>query len=151
METNMKAILLKDVKGQGKKGEIVSVSDGYARNYLFPRNLAQEATAQNLNSAQVKQEAAAHKKEMEKKNAQELAKQLENKGVVIKAKCGSTGRLFGAITNAEIAEALNQQTGLELDKKKVVLANPIKELGEYTITVKLYAGVQATIGLKVEE
>jgi large subunit ribosomal protein L9 len=151
METNMKVILLKDVKGQGKKGEIVSVSDGYARNYLFPRNLAQEATAQNLNSAQVKQEAAAHKKEMEKKNAQELAKQLENKGVVIKAKCGSTGRLFGAITNAEIAEALNQQTGLELDKKKVVLANPIKELGEYTITVKLYAGVQATIGLKVEE
>lgn len=151
METNMKVILLKDVKGQGKKGEIVSVSDGYARNYLFPRNLAQEATAQNLNSAQVKQEAAAHKKEMEKKNAQEMAKQLENKGVVIKAKCGSTGRLFGAITNAEIAEALNQQTGLELDKKKVVLANPIKELGEYTITVKLYAGVQATIGLKVEE
>ena len=88
---------------------------------------------------------------MEKKNAQEMAKQLENKGVVIKAKCGSTGRLFGAITNAEIAEALNQQTGLELDKKKVVLANPIKELGEYTVTVKLYAGVQATIGLKVEE
>ena len=147
----MKDILLKDVKGQGKKGEIVNVSDGYARNYLFPRNLAQEATAQNLNSAQVKQEAAAHKKEMEKKNAQEMAKQLENKGVVIKAKCGSTGRLFGAITNAEIAEALNQQTGLELDKKKVVLANPIKELGEYTVTVKLYAGVQATIGLKVEE
>lgn len=151
MEPNMKVILLKDVKGQGKKGEIVNVSDGYARNYLFPRNLAQEATAQNLNSAQVKQEAAAHKKEMEKKNAQEMAKQLENKGVVIKAKCGSTGRLFGAITNAEIAEALNQQTGLELDKKKVVLANPIKELGEYTVTVKLYAGVQATIGLKVEE
>ena len=147
----MKVILLKDVKGQGKKGEIVNVSDGYARNYLFPRNLAQEATAQNLNSAQVKQEAAAHKKEMEKKNAQEMAKQLENKGVVIKAKCGSTGRLFGAITNAEIAEALNQQTGLELDKKKGVLANPIKELGEYTVTVKLYAGVQATIGLKVEE
>ena len=147
----MKVILLKDVKGQGKKGEIVNVSDGYARNYLFPRNLAQEATAQNLNSAQVKQEAAAHKKEMEKKNAQEMAKQLENKGVVIKAKCGSTGRLFGAITNAEIAEALNQQTGLELDNKKVVLANPIKELGEYTVTVKLYAGVQATIGLKVEE
>ena len=147
----MKVILLKDVKGQGKKGEIVNVSDGYARNYLFPRNLAQEATAQNLNSAQVKQEAAAHKKEMEKKNAQEMTKQLENKGVVIKAKCGSTGRLFGAITNAEIAEALNQQTGLELDKKKVVLANPIKELGEYTVTVKLYAGVQATIGLKVEE
>ena len=147
----MKVILLKDVKGQGKKGEIVNVSDGYARNYLFPRNLAQEATAQNLNSAQVKQEAAAHKKEMEKKNAQEMAKQLENKGVVIKAKCGSTGRLFGAITNAEIAEALNQQTGLELDKKKLVLANPIKELGEYTVTVKLYAGVQATIGLKVEE
>ena len=147
----MKVILKEDVKGQGKKGEIVNVSDGYARNYLFPRNLAQEATAQNLNSAQVKQEAAAHKKEMEKKNAQEMAKQLENKGIVIKAKCGSTGRLFGAITNAEIAEALNQQTGLELDKKKVVLANPIKELGEYTVTVKLYAGVQATIGLKVEE
>lgn len=147
----MKVILLSDVKGQGKKGEIVNVSDGYARNYLFPRNLAQEATAQNLNSAQVKQEAAAHKKEVEKKNAEQLAKQLENKGISIRAKCGSTGRLFGAITNAEIAEALNEQLGLALDKKKVALQNPIKELGEYTVSVKLYAGVQATIKVKVEQ
>ncbi len=147
----MKVILLSDVKGQGKKGEIVNVSDGYARNYLFPRNLAEEATAQNLNSAQVKKEAAAHKKAVEKKNAQQLAKELENKGITIKAKCGSTGRLFGAITSAEIADALREQMGMEIDKKKVVLANPIKELGKYTIVIKLYAGVQASIALNVEE
>lgn len=147
----MKVILLSDVKGQGKKGEIVNVSDGYARNFLFPRNLAQEANAQNLNSAQVRQDAAAHKKAVEKKNAEELAAQLADRGVTIQAKCGSTGRLFGAITNAEIAEALSAQTGLDIDKKKVVLQNPIKELGSYTVTLKLYAGVQTNIRLTVQE
>ena len=147
----MKVILLSDVKGQGKKGEIVNVSDGYARNFLFPRNLAQEANAQNLNSAQVRQDAAAHKKAVEKKNAEELAAQLADRGVTIQAKCGSTGRLFGAITNAEIAEALSAQTGLDIDKKKVVLQNPIKELGAYTVTLKLYAGVQTNIRLTVQE
>lgn len=147
----MKVILLSDVKGQGKKGEIVNVSDGYARNFLFPRNLAQEANAQNLNSAQVRQDAAAHKKAVEKKNAEELAAQLADRGVSIQAKCGSTGRLFGAITNAEIAEALSAQTGLDIDKKKVVLQNPIKELGTYTVTLKLYAGVQTNIRLTVQE
>ena len=147
----MKVILLSDVKGQGKKGEIVNVSDGYARNFLFPRNLAKEANAQNLNSAQVRQDAAAHKKAVEKKNAEELAAQLADRGVTIQAKCGSTGRLFGAITNAEIAEALSAQTGLDIDKKKVVLQNPIKELGTYTVTLKLYAGVQTNIRLTVQE
>ena len=147
----MKVILLSDVKGQGKKGEIVNVSDGYARNFLFPRNLAQEANAQNLNSAQVRQDAAAHKKAVDKKNAEELAAQLADRGVTIQAKCGSTGRLFGAITNAEIAEALSAQTGLDIDKKKVVLQNPIKELGTYTVTLKLYAGVQTNIRLTVQE
>ena len=147
----MKVILLSDVKGQGKKGEIVNVSDGYARNFLFPRNRAQEANAQNLNSAQVRQDAAAHKKAVEKKNAEELAAQLADRGVTIQAKCGSTGRLFGAITNAEIAEALSAQTGLDIDKKKVVLQNPIKELGTYTVTLKLYAGVQTNIRLTVQE
>ena len=147
----MKVILLSDVKGQGKKGEIVNVSDGYARNFLFPRNLAQEANAQNLNSAQVRQDAAAHKKAVEKKNAEELAAQLADRGVTIQAKCGSTGRPFGAITNAEIAEALSAQTGLDIDKKKVVLQNPIKELGTYTVTLKLYAGVQTNIRLTVQE
>ena len=147
----MKVILLSDVKGQGKKGEIVNVSDGYARNFLFPRNLAQEANAQNLNSAQVRQDAAAHKKAVEKKNAEELAAQLADRGVTIQAKCGSTGRLFGAITNAEIAEALSAQTGLDIDKKKVVLQNPLKELGTYTVTLKLYAGVQTNIRLTVQE
>ena len=129
----------------------MNVSDGYARNFLFPRNLAQEANAQNLNSAQVRQDAAAHKKAVEKKNAEELAAQLADRGVTIQAKCGSTGRLFGAITNAEIAEALSAQTGLDIDKKKVVLQNPIKELGTYTVTLKLYAGVQTNIRLTVQE
>ena len=88
---------------------------------------------------------------MEKKNAEELAAQLADRGVTIQAKCGSTGRLFGAITNAEIAEALSAQTGLDIDKKKVVLQNPIKELGTYTVTLKLYAGVQTNIRLTVQE
>ena len=147
----MKVILQQDVKGQGKKGQLIEASDGYARNFLFPRNLAQEANAQNLNSAQVRQDAAAHKKAVEKKNAEELAAQLADRGVTIQAKCGSTGRLFGAITNAEIAEALSAQTGLDIDKKKVVLQNPIKELGTYTVTLKLYAGVQTNIRLTVQE
>ena len=113
----MKVILLQDVKGQGKKGEIVNVSDGYARNFLFPRNMAEEANAQNLNNAQVRKDAAAHRVVVEREKAAELAKKLEQNGIVIKGNAGSAGRLFGSITNTEISQELEKQTGYQIDKK----------------------------------
>ncbi len=146
----MKVILLQDVKGQGKKGEIVNVSDGYARNYLFPRNMAEEANAQNLNNAQMMKDAAAHRVVVEKEKAAELAKNLEKNGIVIKGNAGSAGRLFGSITNTEISEELEKQTGYQVDKKKIVLKAPIKELGTYDVTIKLFQGIQANIKVTVE-
>lgn len=147
----MKVILLQDVKGQGKKGEVVNVSDGYARNFLFPKKLAQEGTAQNINSANVKKEAAIHKDIVMKQNARETAEAFKDKKIVVKAKAGSSGRLFGAITNTEVAAALTEQLDFEVDKKKVVLQNPIKELGVFTVGVKLYSGIQASIKVEVVE
>lgn len=145
----MKVILNADVKGKGKKGEIVNVSDGYARNFLFPKNLAKEATAQNLNAAKVAQDAAKHKKLVEKAEALALAEKLSGKTVQLKAKCGEGNRLFGAVTAAEVAEALKQDMGIEVDKKKIALSGGIKELGTYDIAVKVYAEVSATIKVDV--
>ena len=145
----MKVILNADVKGKGKKGEIVNVSDGYARNFLFPKNLAKEATAQNLNAAKVAQDAAKHKKLVEKAEALALAEKLSGKTVQLKAKCGEGNRLFGAVTAAEVAEALRQSMGIEVDKKKIALSGGIKELGTYDVAVKVYAEVSATIKVEV--
>ena len=145
----MKVILNADVKGKGKKGEIVNVSDGYARNFLFPKNLAKEATAQNLNAAKVAQDAAKHKKLVEKAEALALAEKLSGKTVQLKAKCGEGNRLFGAVTAAEVAEALKQSMGIEVDKKKIALSGGIKELGTYDVAVKVYAEVSATIKVEV--
>ena len=145
----MKVILNADVKGKGKKGEIVNVSDGYARNFLFPKNLAKEATAQNLNAAKVAQDAAKHKKLVEKTEALALAEKLSGKTVQLKAKCGEGNRLFGAVTAAEVAEALRQSMGIEVDKKKIALSGGIKELGTYDVAVKVYAEVSATIKVDV--
>ena len=145
----MKVILNADVKGKGKKGEIVNVSDGYARNFLFPKNLAKEATAQNLNAAKVAQDAAKHKKLVEKAEAMALAEKLSGKTVQLKAKCGEGNRLFGAVTAAEVAEALKQSMGIEVDKKKIALSGGIKELGTYDVAVKVYAEVSATIKVDV--
>ena len=145
----MKVILNADVKGKGKKGEIVNVSDGYARNFLFPKNLAKEATAQNLNAAKVAQDAAKHKKLVEKAEALALAEKLSGKTVQLKAKCGEGNRLFGAVTAAEVAEALEQDMGIEVDKKKIALTGGIKELGTYDVAVKVYAEVSATIKVDV--
>ncbi|MBS6511941.1 MAG: 50S ribosomal protein L9 [Clostridiales bacterium] len=145
----MKVILNADVKGKGKKGEIVNVSDGYARNFLFPKNLAKEATAQNLNAAKVAQDAAKHKKLVEKAEALALAEKLSGKTVQLKAKCGEGNRLFGAVTAAEVAEALKQDMGIEVDKKKIALSGGIKELGTYDVAVKVYAEVSATIKVDV--
>ena len=145
----MKVILNEDVKGKGKKGEIVNVNDGYARNYLLPRNLAVEANKENLNAAQIAQGAKAHKKQEEKKAAQELADRISKLTVNVKAKCGETGRLFGAITAKEIADALKEEHGIEMDKKKIVMNEHIKELGTYTLTVKPYAEVQASLKVNI--
>ena len=145
----MKVILNADVKGKGKKGEIVNVSDGYARNFLFPKNLAKEATAQNLNAAKVAQDAAKHKKLVEKAEALALAEKLSGKTVQLKAKFGEGNRLFGAVTAAEVAEALRQSMGIEVDKKKIALSGGIKELGTYDVAVKVYAEVSATIKVDV--
>ena len=145
----MKVILNADVKGKGKKGEIVNVSDGYARNFLFPKNLAKEATAQNLNAAKVAQDAAKHKKLVEKAEALALAEKLSGKTVQLKAKCGEGNRLFGAVTAAEVAEALKESMGIEVDKKKIALSGGIKELGTYDVAVKVYAEVSATIKVDV--
>ena len=145
----MKVILNADIQGKGKKGEIVNVSDGYARNYLFPKKLAKEATSSNLNAAVIADRAAKHKRELERQAAIEAGDRLKNQVIEIHAKCGEGTRLFGSITSAEIAEGIREATGIEVDKKKVVLKENIKELGEYTVQVKMYAEVQVPVRIKV--
>ena len=144
----MKVILLEDVAGKGKAGDIVNVSDGYARNFLFPKKLAQEATAGNLNAAKQKLAAKEHKKAVDKQNAQDVAKDLNGKTVTIKGKRGDGGKLFGAVTAKEIAAALKEQYGYDVDKKKFTVPT-IKEIGEYTVPVKLYAEVSTQIKVNV--
>lgn len=138
----MKVVLQQDVKGSGKKGEIINVSDGFARNFLFPKGLAVEATNENMELARAKASAQQHKKEVERQEALELAKKLEGIVLTIPVKCGD-GKLFGSVTAKEIAEVLKQQTGIDMDKKRIVLSSPIKALGNYSVEVKPYANVSA--------
>ena len=145
----MKVILNADVKGKGKKGEIVYVSDGYARNFLFPKKLATEATAANLNAAKIAEDAKKHRRDVEKQEAIELGKKLEAAELTVKGKCGEGTRLFGSITSAEIAEAIKEAHGVEVDKKKIVLSEPIKELGSYTVQVKVYAEIAVSVKVNV--
>lgn len=147
----MKVIFLQDVKGQGKKGEMKEVSDGYARNYLIPRNLAAQATADNLNALKIKEKAAAAKAAKEKALAEENAKKLEGVQVIIRAKAGSSGKLFGAVTSQEIADALREQFGIEIEKNKIVQGDPIKTYGAYTVKAKLGYEVNGTVNLLVVE
>ncbi len=147
----MKVIFLQDVKGQGKKGEMKEVSDGYARNYLMPRNLATQATADNLNALKIKEKAAAAKAAREKAQAEENAKKLEGVQVMIRAKAGSSGKLFGAVTSQEIADALREQYGIDIEKNKIVQGDPIKQYGAYTVKVKLGYEVSGTVNLLVVE
>ncbi len=139
----MKVILLADVKGTGKKGELHDVSDGYARNFLMPKKLAQPATAQAVGEMKAKQESAAHRAQMERQNAEALAKKLNAISVTVHAKAGAGGRLFGAVTTKEIAEAMTEQLGTAIDKKKVSIDGDIKAYGEYEAVVKLHAGIAA--------
>ncbi len=146
----MKVILLADVKGHGKKGELCNVSDGYARNFLFPKKLAVEADNAALNELKNREESAAHHKKEEIKAANETAAKLEGKTVVIKAKAGSGGRLFGSVTSKEIAQEIKNSLGVEIDKKKMN-APDIKNFGEYTAEIKLYQGIVAKLTVKVTE
>ena len=147
----MKLLLEQDVKGTGKKGEIVEVSDGYARNFLLPRKLATPADAQAVNAANISKSAAAHKKFQAGVAARELAKQLEGAVITVKAKVGENGHLFGSITGKEIAAAIAEQKHVEIDKKKVALPDPIRALGEYSIRVSLYENTFALVKVIVEK
>lgn len=136
----MKVILLKDVKNMGKKGDVIEAADGYARNFLFPRKLAEEATANAVHIVNTKKENERKKKLSEIEAAQKLAAELKGKEVTINAKAGENGRLFGAITNKDIAEVINNKFNLSIDKKKIVM-DTIKVAGGYEIEVKLYPEV----------
>ena len=141
----MKIILQQDVHGLGKKDDIVNAIDGYAKNYLIPRGMAIEATAGNVNEAKNKQKAAADKKQRALDQAREFAARLENKTVTIKAKAGESGKLFGAVSAKDIADALKEQYGADVDKKKIVLHDPIKTAGEHRVELRIHAGVAFTI------
>lgn len=145
----MKVILTQDVKGQGKKGDLINVSDGYARNFLFPRKLATEATKAALNEMKGQKDAAAYRVQKEKEAAEEIAEKLKNVVVQISAKAGENGKLFGSITSAEIVEQLKYQHHIVVDKKKVVM-EPIKTTGKMEIPVKLYTNVQGKIQVEIK-
>ena len=145
----MKVILLEDVKGTGKKGQVVNASDGHARNFLFPRKLAIEATDANLHTLNTQQKKADHKLAQEVKAAQDLAAKLQAKPVVLRAKVGDTGRMFGSISNKEVAEAIQSQLSVVVDKKKITLSEPVKAIGQYIATAKLHPQVSAKIDFEV--
>ena len=147
----MKVILQQDVKGQGKKGQLVDVSDGYARNFLLPRKLAVEATADNMNTMKLQEKAKQAKQAEEKAQAQAAAEQLKGVTVRITAKAGTGGRLFGAVTTKEIADALKAQYGIEISKAKLVLEEPIKSFGGYELKAKLGYDVVGTVKVTVSE
>lgn len=144
----MKVILLADVKGSGKKNQIIEASDGYARNFLIPKKLAREATNENINAAKLAVSAEAHRKELQKQEAIENGKKLEKLSVTVKGKAGN-GKMFGSISNKDIAEAIKAQHGIDIDKKKIDVPS-IKEVGEYTVTLKLFADVSAKMKVIVE-
>ena len=147
----MKVILMQDVKGKGKKGQMIEVSDGYARNYMLPRKIAVEATTDAVNTMRMNDKAAAEKAAKERAEAMEVSKKLRDMTLVVTAKGGGAGRLFGSVTNAEIADALAKKFGIKLDKRKIVIADPIKNVGTYTVTCKLGYEITAPLTVKIEE
>ena len=147
----MKVILLQDVKGKGKKGQMLEVSDGYARNFMLPRKLAVEATADAINTMRMNDKATQERIAREKAEAMALAQKLREMTLVVTAKGGGAGRLFGSVTNQEIADALKAKTGVTIDKRKIVIADPIKNVGTYTVTCKLGYEITAPLTVKIEE
>ena len=146
----MKVILLDDVKGTGKKDQILEVSDGFGRNYLLPRKLAVEATSEALNSIEKSKSAAKHREDVKKNDAETAARDLKGKTVTVKVRAGENGRLYGSITTQEIADALKAQHGVELDKRKIELDEKVTSVGQTTITLKMYAGVATKMNLIIE-
>lgn len=145
----MKVILTQNVKNLGKEGDIKEVADGYARNYLIPQGLAQEATTSRLKETQEKSAREQKQKDKEKSRAEQLKEKLDGKTVKIKAKTGGGDKLFGAVTAREIADVLNQELQVEIDRKKIDLSEPIKHLGQYSIKLKIYPSIQAEITIVV--
>ena len=137
----MKVILLEDVKGTGKKGEIVNVSDGYASNFLFPKKLAEEANAGNMNKLNARVQADKNRKESEIEEAKKLSEKIKNIELTLEVKSGENGKLFGSVTSKDIADGLKSKFGIEIDKKKIELQDTIKTLGNYTVEIKLYEGI----------
>lgn len=146
----MKVILLQDVKGKGKKGQMLEVSDGYARNFMLPRKLAIEATPDAVNTMRMNDKATQERIAREKAEAMATAKQLREMTVTVTCKGGGAGRLFGSVTNQEIADAL-AKNGIKLDKRKISIAEPIKNVGTYTVTCKLGYEISAPLTVKIEE
>ena len=145
----MKVILLDNIKGVGKKDEIINASDGYARNYLFPKKLAVEATKENLGKLASKNEANKFKKQNEKNDAIEVANKLKELVLTIKVKAGENGKIFGGVTSKEISENLKEQYKIEIDKKKIEVKETIKNIGRFTINIKLYEGVNAKLTVNI--
>ena len=147
----MKVIFLQDVKGKGKKGQMAEISDGYARNYLLPKKLAMEATPDAINTMRMNDKAAAEKAAKERAEAVEISKKLREMTVVVTAKGGGAGKLFGSVTSQEIADALKAKSGIVIDKRKIVLSDPIKNVGTYTVQCKLGYEIVAPLTVKIEE
>ncbi len=145
----MKVILLDNIKGVGKKDEIINASDGYARNFLFPRKLAVEANAENMSKLNNKKDANQYKKDVEKQAAEEMAKKIKGIMLKIKVKAGENGKIFGGVTPKEISENLKSQYKFEIDKKKIELKEPIKTLGSFEVTIKLYEGIVGVLKVQV--
>lgn len=147
----MKVIFLQDVKGSGKKGEVKTVADGYARNMLLPKRYAVEATAKNMNLLEGQKASAQYKIDLEIAAAKEAAAKVKGKKVKISAKAGSNGKLFGSVTAGNVADALNEQFGVKVDKKKIALSTDIKNFGSYTAVIKFYNSITETIDIDVDE
>ena len=145
----MKVILLDNIKGVGKKDEVINASDGYARNFLFPKKLAVEANNENMNKLKAKKQSEQYKKDVDKETAKNIAKKLDDIILMIKVKAGENGKIFGGVTSKEISEELNKQYKINIDKKKIVLSENIKNLGSFDITIKLYEGITGKLKVKV--
>ena len=147
----MKVILLDNIKGVGKKDDIINANDGYARNFLFPKKFAVEANAENLGKLKNKQDSVQHKRNVEKEKAEEIANKMKDITVTIKVKAGDNGRIFGGVTAKEISESLKQQFKIDVDKKKIALNETIKNLGTVNVPVKLFEGVTGNLKVKVTD
>lgn len=147
----MKVILQQDIKGKGKRGQMIEVSDGYARNYMLPRKLAVEATADNVNTMRMTDKANQERRQKEREEAFAFSNRMKDMVVVVRAKGGGAGRLFGSITTQEIADAIKAQEGIDIDKRKIVLDGQIKTVGDYKVKVKLGYEITAELKLRVEE